>query len=104
MMPPRSTPATPPNPAIPPHTPSARLRSGPSANVVTRIDRAAGAMIAAPMPWMARAAIRMPLVVARPHVSEAAENTTSPIRNIRLRPSRSAARPPRRSSPPYPRT
>ena len=36
--PPSSAPAAPPAPPIAPQTPSARLRSGPSAKVVVRID------------------------------------------------------------------
>ena len=56
-MPPSSTPAAPPEPATAPQTPSARLRSAPSAKVVVTSDSAAGEMIAAPRPWTARAAM-----------------------------------------------
>ena len=49
-MPPRSTPAAPPKPAMAPQMPSALLRSAPSSKVVVRIDSAAGEMIAAPSP------------------------------------------------------
>ena len=48
--PPSSTPAAAPKPPTAPQTPSAMLRSLPSAKVVMRIDSAAGAMIAAPRP------------------------------------------------------
>jgi hypothetical protein len=61
------------------------------------IARAAGESIAAPRPWPARAAKSAP---AEPAMAEANEDTVkmpSPVRNIRLRPSRSAARPPKRS-------
>ena len=59
-MPPSSTPAAPPEPATAPHTPSARLRSAPSAKVVVTIDSAAGERIAAPRPCTARAATSQP--------------------------------------------
>ena len=55
--PPSSTPAAAPKPPTAPQTPSAMLRSLPSAKVVVRIDSAAGEMIAAPRPWSARAPI-----------------------------------------------
>src|ERR1700704_742984 len=48
--PPRSSPTAPPAPAIAPQTESARLRSGPSANVVRMIESAAGDTIAPPSP------------------------------------------------------
>ena len=69
--PPSSTPAAPPAPATAPQIPSARLRSDPSANVVVMIDSAAGETIAAPRPWMARAAISHPSDWAMPPASEA---------------------------------
>ena len=49
--PPSRTPATAPNAPTAPQAPSALLRSLPSANVVVRIESAAGVMIAAPRPW-----------------------------------------------------
>ena len=49
-MPPSRTPAAPPEPATAPQTPSALLRSAPSANVVVTIDSAAGETSAAPRP------------------------------------------------------
>ena len=48
--PPSSTPAAPPLPEAAPQMPSARLRSRPSANVVVRIESAAGESSAAPSP------------------------------------------------------
>ena len=99
-IPPSSTPAAPPAPATAPHTPSARLRSSPSANVVVMIDSAAGETIAAPMPCTARAAISHASDCASPPSSEASENVTSPIMNIRRRPSRSASLPPSSRKPP----
>jgi hypothetical protein len=80
--------------------PSARLRSAPSANVVVMIDSAAGETIAAPRPWIARATISHASDCANPPASDANENTISPIMNMRLRPSRSARRPPSSRKPP----
>ena len=59
-MPPSSTPAAPPEPATAPQTPSALLRSAPSANITVTSDSAAGESSAAPRPWTARAAISRP--------------------------------------------
>ena len=53
--PPSRTPAAPPEPATAPQTPSALLRSAPSANVVVTSDSAAGDSSAAPRPCTARA-------------------------------------------------
>ena len=92
--PPSSTPAAPPAPPIAPQMPTARLRAGPSANVVVRIDSEAGATIAPPRPCAARAAISRTLLSASPPASEASANSVSPKTNTRRRPSRSAARPP----------
>ena len=63
------------------------------------IESAVGVMIAAPMPWRARAPISAAGDQASPQRSEAAVKTTRPNMNTRRRPSRSAARPPRRSRP-----
>ncbi len=93
-------PAAPPAPATAPHTPSARLRSAPSAKVVVMIDSAAGETIAAPVPCTARAAISHGSDWARPPASEASEKTTSPSMNMRRRPIRSASRPPSSRKPP----
>ena len=60
------------------HTPSARLRSAPSANIVVTSDRAAGDMIAAPRPCSARAAMSKLSDCARPPTSEATANRTEP--------------------------
>ena len=65
-IPPSRTPATAPNAPTAPQAPSAVLRSGPSANVVVRIDRAAGEMIAAPRPCVARAPMSAPSLHANP--------------------------------------
>ena len=94
---------TPNDAAVPdtaPKTPSALVRAGPSANVVARIDSAAGAASAAPRPCTARDATSIASDSARPAVSDAAANRTSPATRMRLRPSRSAARPPSSRNPP----
>ncbi len=76
--PPSSTPAAPPLPETAPQMPSAMLRSRPSANVVVRIDSAAGASSAAPSPCSARNAISEPSDQARPSSSELTVNSGEP--------------------------
>ena len=98
--PPSRTPAAAPKPPTAPQTPSARLRSRPSAKVTERIESAAGEMIAAPRPWNARAAISDSSDHARPASSEATVNATRPTRNSRRRPITSASRPPSSRKPP----
>jgi hypothetical protein len=63
-------------------------------------DSAAGATSAAPAPCTAREIISRTGSWASPPASEAAEKMSSPAANIRRRPNRSAARPPRISKPP----
>ena len=60
-----------PNAPSMPQIASALLRSAPSSNVVEMIDRAVGVMIAAPMPWTARAPISEAGDQASPQTSEA---------------------------------
>ena len=81
-------------PAIAPHTPSARLRSAPSAKEVVMIARLAGESTAPPRPCSARAPISRPREPANAQSSEAELKSAVPARNTRRRPSRSAARPP----------
>ena len=64
------------------------------------IESVAGEMIAAPTPCTARAPTSTPIEPASPQTSDAAEKTTIPTMNIRLRPSRSPARPPSSRKPP----
>jgi hypothetical protein len=85
-----------PAPPTAPHAASAFARSLPW-KAVMMIARAAGESIAAPRPWPARAANRAPAVPAIAEASEEAVKMPSPVRNIRRRPSRSAARPPKSS-------
>ena len=77
-MPPSSTPTAPPEPATAPQTPSALLRSAPSAKVVVRIESAAGEISAAPRPCTARAATSLTSLWARPPASEANANSHMP--------------------------
>ena len=98
--PPRTWPETKPTEAIAPYRPMARVRCGPSGKLVVMRDSAAGATIAAPAPWMTRAAISSAGSLARPPARLASANATRPLMNIRRRPNRSAARPPRMSRPP----
>ena len=98
--PPSSTPAAPPLPEAAPQMPSARLRSRPSRNVVVRIDSAAGDSSAAPSPCSERKTISEPSDQASPSSRELTVNRASPVRNMRRRPTRSASRPPSKSTPP----
>ena len=85
---------------MPPHRPSALLRSAPSANIFITIDSAAGKTTAAPSPCRPRIAISKPSLRASPAPSDEAVNRARPTMRSRRRPSRSAARPPSSSKPP----
>ena len=98
--PPRSTPAAAPLPETAPQTPSAMLRSRPSANIVVRIERAAGASSAPPSPCVTRKAISELSDQAKPASSELTVKRATPAMNSRRRPSRSAILPPSRRKPP----
>ncbi len=98
--PPRITPTMDAIPDSEPHTPSALLRSGPSAKVLVRIARAAGVISAAPKPWTAREAMSIVPFSARPEVSDASAKITKPIWISRRRPKVSASRPPSSRKPP----
>src|SRR5919197_715693 len=67
--------------------------------MVIRIDSAAGAISAADVPWMARAATSTQPDHASPQSSEDTPNSVVPAGNIRRRPRRSASRPPGGSGP-----
>ncbi len=79
---------------------NARLRIGPSGNVVVSSDMPAGAVNAAAMPLTNRAAMSSPATLVRPPSNDRMANAASAARNTRRRPSRSAARPPSNSRPP----
>jgi hypothetical protein len=98
--PPRTWPATKPTEETAPYRPMARVRSGPSGKPVVMRDSAAGATMAAPAPCMTRAAISSTGSLASPPARLARENAIRPATNMRRRPSRSAARPPRIRRPP----
>src|SRR5215469_6806564 len=98
--PPRTSPTAAPAMLTAAYTPMARLRGGPSGNVVVTRDRAAGATMAPPTPWIARAVSSQAWVVANPPNSEAAANKRTPAMNTRRRPRMSPARPPSSSRPP----
>lgn len=72
---------------------SAYAATASSYDVVIR-ESAAGVMKAAAMPVTNRATISVQPSVAKPPSPEKARKTVSQSRNIRRRPSRSAARPP----------
>ena len=80
--------------------PEARLRAGPSANVVVMIERPPGAVNAAAAPLTKRVAISRVPSSTSPPSSEATVKTASATRKTRRRPSRSAVRPPSSSRPP----
>jgi len=92
--PPSSRPTAPPATAIAPNTPNALARSFGSVNVVTSTDSAEGTSSAANAPWQARAVTSMAKFTEAPPMAETPAKPTSPIRNVTLRPSRSASRPP----------
>jgi hypothetical protein len=64
------------------------------------IDSSAGSTTAAPRPWMPRMMIRKVSLAASAQASEAAVKSARPAMNRRLRPSRSAGRPPSSRNPP----
>ncbi len=99
-MPPSSRPTAAPPTAIAAQTLRALVRSGPSLKVVVTIDSAAGETIAAPRPCSARATMRNSEDVASPARAEAPVKTITPAINRRLRPTKSAARPPSSRNPP----
>ena len=95
-----SSPTAAPPAAMPLETPSALVRSEGSVKVVVRIDSAAGETSAAPSPCSARPAMSTLELCAKALTAEASENRMTPMVNSRLRPSRSAARPPSSRKPP----
>ncbi len=98
--PPRKTPTAPPPADTMLQTLSARLRSSPSSNVVSRMERAAGAMNAAANPCRARNTMSRTLELVRPRSKEKSENPPIPSSSRRRRPNTSAIRPPSIKKPP----
>ncbi len=80
--------------------PMARALDFGSLKVVMMMERAAGAMIAPPIPCKARATTSTPWLPASPHRSEASVKSASPEANTLLLPKRSPALPPSRRKPP----
>ena len=78
----------------------ARVRAAPSVKVVVSSASVAGAAIAAPTPWSARAPSSQPSDCASPPSNDVAVKSPRPAMNTRRRPSRSPARAPSSSRPP----
>ena len=74
--------------------PNALLRSFGSVNVVVSSDSADGTSSAANAPWQARAVISMAKLTEAPPMAETTAKPARPVRNVTLRPSRSASLPP----------
>ncbi len=89
-----------PPPAMAPKTPNARARSFGSVNVTVISESAAGASSAPKAPCSARAANSSPALVARPPSADAPAKPSNPMMKVRLRPVKSAIRPPSSSRPP----
>jgi len=100
ITPPNTHPDAPPPAAAAVQIASARDRAGPAGVVAISSASADGATSAAPAPWTARAATSAPADGARAHASDAAANSSSPIRNTRRRPHTSATRPASSRPPP----
>ena len=75
------------------HTPTACARSFASVNVLVMMDIATGLSIDPPTAWTMRKTTRRVRLGARLQRREPAENTSSPMTKIRLRPKRSAVEP-----------
>ncbi len=98
--PPRMTPIAAPAPEMAPRIPSALFRSGPSSKVTEVMEKTDGERIAPAAPCATRAPISIAEEVERPASSDVTANSASPTMKMRLRPSRSPKRPPRRRKPP----
>ena len=98
--PPAITPTVPAAPPTAPKMPSALFLAAPSVKVLVRIDRAAGAASAAPIPCTALAPTSCQRASDSPAASDAAANSARPLTSTRRRPNRSAARPPSSRNPP----
>ncbi|SFI94901.1 hypothetical protein SAMN05216525_11652 [Bradyrhizobium sp. Gha] len=92
--PPAKAPIVAPDEEIRLHTPRARLRSTPSAKMVFIKATVEGNNIDPPTPWTMRAAITISIDFAAAPITDPIPNTIREKTKVRLRPSRSAARPP----------
>ena len=97
--PPSSTPMAAPLAAVADHAPNAWRRCEATTNLVVSRLSVAGARMAPPTPWAARAAISQPPLWARPPARLQTVKMASPVMNTRRRPNRSEARPPSISKP-----
>jgi hypothetical protein len=79
-------------PIVEPQTAKAIARSRPWKTAFT-VDRVEGRIIAAPIPWRSRAAMRAAPLPEKPATTLAMTNTTMPMRNSLRRPRRSPTRP-----------
>ena len=95
--PPTSGPSATPRPLIPPQIPSAapRLAGGNASLTSVSVN---GVTIAAPNPWIARAATSASIEGARAAAALAAVKMPTPTANMRLRPKRSPSAAPVSSS------
>ena len=93
-MPPRRAPAEAPADATALQTPSARARVVGSVKVAVMIVKVAGARMAAPNPCSARAPINIAWFCDKPPIRLETVKMARPAMKMRLRPNRSAARPP----------
>jgi hypothetical protein len=96
--PPMNGPMATPTPLSPDQAPIALPRSSgwKEASMMARLP---GVRSAAPMPWIARAAISTGALGATAQISEARANHTTPVRKIRLRPYLSPSAPANSSRP-----
>ena len=85
---------------MPPHSPSALIRSCGSGNSSAISPSDAGAASASPIPCTNRDATSIPGLTAAPHVADATAKSATPIRKTWRRPRMSASRPPSSSKPP----
>jgi hypothetical protein len=86
--PPTSGPSATAIPLIPDQKPRASPRRSGGKASASRVS-VSGVAIAAPRPWLARAAIRSPMLGAAAAAAEESVNRPIPTMNIRLRPNRS---------------
>ena len=96
-MPPSTGPSAAAIPATPPHSPTTLARRSGGNSGSSRAS-ALGTIAAAAAPCTSRAAISAPADGARPAAAEPSTNSATPLRNTRLRPTRSAVRPETASS------
>jgi len=95
--PPMTGPSAAPRPTVAPHRPSASPRRCGGVTLAMSVT-VSGVTIAAPTPWMARAAISTPMLGASAEAALPAVNTVTPMISRRRRPNRSPSAAPVSSS------